>query len=456
MDEEGLILAGLRSPDCPPMNSGTTSSGKTIVKPAWLTKETDNTAASPPVNSTPSSEQTSAVGQAPTPVAATSSSWSEPHPSEPPQGNGQNEPCPTSGGKKPPTRRLQKRRIASTSTPQEKRLRPRTQNRQGPPPGEEEDVEMASDKGNNDLLEEIRKMHGQLKTELKSDVSQAVEKLGDQVKKNSDNIAQLQQDIDTKIASSVAEAVTREMGKRTMGGTVSDTTQNTRYWRSRRSVRCWPVRGNDSELWGLTGDFFTKVLGIPPSNIPQDSVKTIRRISTPRSKRPVKIQAEVIVVFKDVSTRDMVFSYAPNLAQYRQNKEPPGIRLDYPDHLRGAFTTLEKYGILMKSEHGGNFRRSIKFDDSLMSLRIDVCFPGDTEWTQVPLELAAEEVGRRKEQENQKTRERLSSMSSVGSATSASSAVAGPSTSSTSNLTRSTTLIQHSRLGPPSRWGAPC
>lgn len=146
----------------------------------------------------------------------------------------------------------------------------------------------------------------------------------------------------------------------------------------------------------------------------------------------------------------MVFSYAPNLANHRQQKEPPGIRMDFTDHLRGAFATLEKYGITMKSELGGEFKRSIKYDDSEMNLRIDVLFPGDTNWTRVSLEIAQEEVERRKRNENAATRERVLSVSkpSTSEQEPSTHTVVAP-----TQLTQSSTLVRHSRPEQPRRWG---
>lgn len=149
----------------------------------------------------------------------------------------------------------------------------------------------------NVVLEEIRKINSQitsLKSEIKSEVSGAVEKVTAQVRANSQSIASLQNDIDKKIS----ESVSREMEKynRTNQGRPPSLTSNTNenYWRARRSVRCWPIRGPNSDLWGLTSEFFAKILGIPPSSLSEDSVESIRRISNPRSNRPTKIQFEVL------------------------------------------------------------------------------------------------------------------------------------------------------------------
>lgn len=150
----------------------------------------------------------------------------------------------------------------------------------------------------------------------------------------------------------------------------------------------------------------------------------------------------------------MVFSYAPNLASFRQAQNPSGIRMDFHDHLRGAFSTLEKYGAQLRSELGEAFKRSIKFDDSTMSLRIDVRLPGEERWTHVPLEIAVEEVDKRKGKETAATRERLTSASNPSGdvmeveCLAGSSSAPGPSTLPISN-----TLQQFGTERPRSRWG---
>ena len=418
MDEQDLRLAGIRSPEEEKTTKSSTTQ-RTIIKPAWLTNVPGLRMTASSADSLPGTNiergETQQEGEPPKKDAA--------------------------------AKKIRKRKISTTSTPRNNRSRTRNSS------AEETEDTMA---GSKDILEEIRKINvqfGGLREEIKNDVSAAVGQVTAQVKQNSENIAKIQNDLDKKISSSVEETVSRELRKygikdlrvRNEG---DDTQRN--YWRCRRSVRCWPITGPEQDLWGLTGDFFAKILGIPNQSLPQDAVESIRRISRPRSKRMTKIQNEVLVTFKEVATRDLVFSYAPNLANYRQAKEPPGIRLEYPDHLRGTFSTLEKYGIMMKSRLGSGFKRSIKFDDSAMSLRIDVCLPGEERWTQIAPEIATEEVGKMKRRETEETRNRLGSLSGVDGPAAIESR---PSTSAI-QLPRSATLTEHFVEAPSARWGS--
>ena len=284
---------------------------------------------------------------------------------------------------------------------------------------------------------------------LKEEVTGTVEQMSAQVKKNSSDIASLRTEIEDKVSAAVhreIRALRQEIPRPVDSLAPAPPGDNTEYWRCRRSVRCWPIRGPNSDLWGLTGDFFTKTLAIPPSNIPQDCVESIRRLGARRSSKPTKIQHEVLVTFKDVASRDMVFSYASNLARFRQDVDPPGIRLEYPSQLTGVFRMLEKYGIIMRARLGPQFKRSIKFDDGSMSLSMDVLLPGDTTWTKVPFEVASEEVEKHRRAEAAQTRTRFDSLSSVGSNDAAASPTLNPRPASPtpgpSGLRQSTTLLE--------------
>ena len=325
------------------------------------------------------------------------------------------------------------------------------------------------------------KQFSSLKSELstlKEEVGTSVKEVSAQVATNTANIKNIQEGIGTQIEEKVAAAVSKEMAKITdtsvkiqssgpSTGRVNrcDSKDNGAYWRSRRSVRCWPINGPDCDLWGLTGDFFTKILRIPPSNLPQESVETIRRLGTRRSNRPNKIQNEVLVVFRDVATRDMVMSYAANLAAYKHQESPPGVRLDYPDHLRGVFSTLESYGHQLRQKLGPKLKRSIKYDDTSMSMYIDICFPDETKWSRISLNIAEEEVAKEKAKEADIVRQRLDSLSGVGTSELAvipapkspinprqsrpPSPTAGPS----NRLPMSSTLQQFHNSSAPKRWG---
>ena len=431
-------MAGIRTDDDHLNRTDPPATGRTIIKPAWLTNPTPSPAHSsaPPTNSgaTPAPPQTLPSGK----------------PS-----------CSSTPAEKTNKRKVTKRKNSSSDTPADRRLRPRTT---ACTPGSEtdvetielgEDTEMADGRKDDGLAAELKKYMKEqlddLRGDLKTDVREAVSKIGEQVQKNTKNIEDLNNNLDSKIKASVAATVSLEMKKfRSAGPASSDFNRKEEdYWRARRSLRVWPIRCNDSDLWGSVGDFFHKILNIPTENLSQESVEYIRRIRSPRSNRQQKIQHEVLVSFGEVSVRDMVYSYAANLARHKQLPSPPGIRIEFPDHLRGAFSTLERYGAHLRKTLGPELKQSIKFDDAVLNLRIDVLFPGDEKWSRIPLDIATEEMNRCQNEEMAATRVRIDSLSSSSAITTDDDPTPGPSRS----LTQSSTLMRKTNPNPPARWG---
>ena len=153
-----------------------------------------------------------------------------------------------------------------------------------------------------------------------------------------------------------------------------------RYWTSRRSLRFWPVPGTTTaEIWKNTGEFLYETLGIPEDEIAEDTVERVRRVCTGRRK-PNRVSQEVVVLFANVEIRDMVYSYAPNLAPI-QGKA--GIRIEIPCHLLGKFKSLTRYGKTQREKEGDGYKWSTKFDDIEQTLTIDEKLPGASGWTRV-------------------------------------------------------------------------
>ena len=466
MDEQDLIDAGLTSPPPAPQPSGVNP----VLRPPTLE--------SPQLTSTPTPSQGSAgrKRQAKAPPASKKSG--------------------------------QKRKTSVYQTPRNLRLRPRSNST---PKSVNEDLvnvlqeiasenTMSQDSAMTDISQKtpaaaaaaadpfamfqayMDKQFSSLKNELsvfKQEVGDSVRDVSAQVTTNTNNIKSLQDNLGAQIEEKVAAAIAKVSEPATLSRSQAPSRalghegrESTAYWRSRRSIRCWPIEGPDSDLWGLTCDFFVHTLKIPSSNLPQESLETIRRMSNRKSNRPNKIHNEVLVVFRDVATRDMVMSYASNLAAYKNMDNPPGVRIDYPDHLRGVFSTLESYGHMLRRKLGPKLKRSIKYDDAAMSMSIDVCFPDEVRWNKISLRIAQEEVEKEKAKETAIVRQRLDSLSDVaswdGGGTRAAPVVALPSgprprprppspvpgPSNGSGLPPSSTLQRFSNDAPPRRWGA--
>ena len=100
------------------------------------------------------------------------------------------------------------------------------------------------------------------------------------------------------------------------------------FLRSRRSVRIWPVRGT-AGLEQAVKDFLLSKLKIPTAVI--DGL-VFEKVEKQSQTRRSKIQDEVLVMLESSQQRDVIQSYAPNLAPIQGQA---GLRLDVPDFLRG-------------------------------------------------------------------------------------------------------------------------
>ena len=160
------------------------------------------------------------------------------------------------------------------------------------------------------------------------------------------------------------------------------------YDQARRSLLIFPVEGNtNSEILVNLMAFLTEVMGMERAVCNGGTIDMARRVGSPRF-RP----KEILVVFKEVSTRDSVIGRSGRLAEYvdsSTNKPTAGIRINVPQFLRGKQRTLESYGKRLRDIHRRNARTHIKFDDSENTLYLNVKLYDDEEWTRVSPENAS-------------------------------------------------------------------
>ena len=159
------------------------------------------------------------------------------------------------------------------------------------------------------------------------------------------------------------------------------------YWDARKRLRFFPVPGNNDEqlLRGLD-EFVQQKLKVPSGLLDRSDIGYIRRVkATKRSK----IANEVLVSFTSIDARDLVHSYARNLAEWvgEDGKPLAGIRLDIPERLLGDFKSCEQYGHAMKTKHGDGFKRHTKMDDTNQSIYIDMYIPKSQTWVRVDMDM---------------------------------------------------------------------
>ena len=226
-----------------------------------------------------------------------------------------------------------------------------------------EDLELKVEATEVGLREEIR--------ETEERVLKAVE---DRVKGMVDDqlrAAGFDQDLsagDLTVRSSVQQStsyagILSKTGLSGKGSTVTTTVvakdrREEKFWKTRRSLRMWPVARVERE--GVV-DFLCNKLKMSSDFIEEELGDiTVAKCRDPRSK----VKDEVLVVFETKQVRDAVKAKAANLANFGQEA---GMRLEVPNHLQKSFRMLMNLAFDMKQKNP-DLRRNIKFDEEELSL----------------------------------------------------------------------------------------
>ena len=170
-------------------------------------------------------------------------------------------------------------------------------------------------------------------------------------------------------------------------GNAPSRAEDIEFARARRSLRLWPVEGqNADDLWTAAGIFLGTKLGMK-GKLNKTMIEAISRVEIQSGPG---VKSEALVRFVDNNTRDLVMGAAAMLAPYvnAEGKPTAGIRIEVPSHLRGDFRLLFKFGQILRTRHGKGTRRHVKFDDALGCLFLNLKLPGDATWSRVLLEVA--------------------------------------------------------------------
>ena len=122
-------------------------------------------------------------------------------------------------------------------------------------------------------------------------------------------------------------------------------------------------------------DFLHNKLKIPP---PVTDGLVFEKVEKLSQTRRSKIQDEVLVMLESSQRRDVIQSYAPNLAPIQGQA---GLRIDVPDFLRGLFRLFEAHAAALRAQFGP-IKRAIRFDDVDHSLYMDVKLE-NTDWHRI-------------------------------------------------------------------------
>ena len=147
------------------------------------------------------------------------------------------------------------------------------------------------------------------------------------------------------------------------------------YWKSRRSLRIWPM---DSGTSACLETFLLSKLGMSTAQVA--SIGTVDIVPS-GAKGPPPIRDEYICTFDTKDTRDMVRANASNIALLPASS-PAGIRLEIPDFLQNNFKVLQNAAYQIKQNNRGA-KRNVLFDDDKMDLALDIKLSDAVGWQRI-------------------------------------------------------------------------
>ena len=192
-----------------------------------------------------------------------------------------------------------------------------------------------------------------------------------------------------------AEAATRQVGQ--------SSDNEDKYWAARRTLRLWPIEGDDVERSVL--HFIETKLKAPIGRFATDDIQAKRIYSPP----DLIAQNQVVVTFVTVAMRDEVKSMARNLSGHDRKT---GVQIEPPDHLRGHYQAFQRLAFQMKRKNPG-LRRNVKFFDQETTLTMDVKLTSEAEWKSISYDQAREILKKTRTRTESFTLEELENMADV-------------------------------------------
>ena len=201
--------------------------------------------------------------------------------------------------------------------------------------------------------------------------------IGGEVKKNKDDIKELRESLVATESNLLErmdeqqrnfEAMLQGQGRAAAAGAQPEAgrrlsaKQEEAYWLHRRSLSIWPVQGDDV-IPAVKTFLMTKL------RFTEEQIRDLGKISIKRMREPVpRARKEAFCTFETKEARDVVKASSKHLAGEGNDV---GLRAQFPTFMLEAFRSLETVGYHLRAADP-SVRRSIKVDDTTMSLMMDV------------------------------------------------------------------------------------
>lgn len=146
--------------------------------------------------------------------------------------------------------------------------------------------------------------------------------------------------------------------------------QDEAYHVARRTLKLWPIRGDDLE------DSVRVFLG-SRLKISNERIRSFDKISVKNALgKAAREKAEILATFESPEDRDYIKSMGVHLA----GQADAGMSIHVPGHLLDNFYALNSIGYNIKKNQEG-VKRSIKFDDSIQDIYLDIFIGG--QWKKI-------------------------------------------------------------------------
>ena len=217
-----------------------------------------------------------------------------------------------------------------------------------------------------------------MKDDINKSTNAAVDRIDKRIDDNARQIGEIKHVLekrDAEISTRISTEVRQEVAKlgnllksKSPGTDLSEGTRTRReraYNHCRRTLKIWPVRGEDLE--DEVRNFMASKLRFSQSKI--DSLGAIEVTAAPG--RAAREKNEVLATFETKEDRDAVKAGGVSLAGERDT----GMSIHVPGHLMDNLIALNGVGYNIKKNNTG-VKRSVKFDDVKQDIYLDIGING--------------------------------------------------------------------------------
>ena len=234
------------------------------------------------------------------------------------------------------------------------------------------------------VLEQFKQLPTQqhLDTQL-AQINEETDKIAQKTDQNATNIAEMD-----KRLREVEKMESRPAARRDSTTKEAQTNFEEEFDKASRSIRFWPITGNDAtELNRALDEFLKDALMMEGCHLRSIIVEDVYRVASGIRSRQ---HNEIVAVFRDVDMRMLVLSYARNLATYVDTERKPtaGMRMEIPRQLQATYKLLDAYGFSIQERHDKQTRRFIKFDYIARSLFLAYKLPNSETWHNITPAMA--------------------------------------------------------------------